>query len=110
MVRFEIKTGQQAHIRATFKGAGGRPAKVDPNNPVRWPLLDGDMVADVVSADGTEVKLKSSDLAGTSHFRMEADKQLGDGETLLTEEIEIVVTDELAETVDLSNAVIEDRD
>lgn len=102
-----MDTTEKAFVKVAFT-KNGSPAPVDPNEPVRWDVIQGNVTMEVATThpDGSPLAPNeaaawfiSGDTAETSRVKMLADSMLGDGVTELSEEFEVPVGDAQANNV-----------
>jgi len=88
MLNLKIQNDQKIQLTLAPVTASGKAAAVD-GKPV-WTVVDGDSTV-VVADDGLSAFLVSSDTAGTSHFSVSADADLGAGVETISDTVELVV-------------------
>lgn len=89
-------TEQKVLVKLAPKTASGHDAKVD-GKPV-WTVTSGDATVEP-SEDGLSAYLVSADTAGKATWTVEADADLGEGVTTITDGGEYEYTDPLAENL-----------
>jgi len=90
MLQVASTNEEKVPITATPITRGGKPAAVD--GALRVTVFDGDSTFEQDPAFPLVFTVVSSDTPGTTHFKVEADADLGAGVTLISDTVEYVVS------------------
>lgn len=92
-----VKLTNEQKVVATLnpKTDAGRSVTVDPNNPPKWSVVDGDSTV-TPTADGLSADIISSDTPGVTNILVEADADLGEGVVTISDTIQVTVDGALA--------------
>lgn len=99
MTAINITNEQQVPVTLTPKTDKGKPAKVD--GIPTWTVQSGDSTV-IVSEDGLSAELVSSDTPGDTVILVEADADLGEGVTPISESITLTVSSATATNLGLA--------
>lgn len=100
MLQVACTNEQRVPITATPITESGRPAQVQ--GPLRITVTGGDGTVIQDPERPLEFKVVSGDAPGVTTYLVEADADLGEGETLIQDTVELTVTSETARSFGLS--------
>ena len=107
MLAIACNNAQRVPVTAAPVTASGRPAQVDGAIRVTVQSGDGTFLVDPLVPLG--FKAVSGDAPGTTVYLVEADADLGAGETLIQDTVELTVTSETAAAFGLTSGAPEPK-